>query len=188
MEELLLRFHHIGLQIFESLNYQNITKCREVNKLWKKFIDKEDILRFQLFMHLVKTWQKELFESFWTIRNCNKICFGDILGHSKSDLKEKLKYLQKNKHVVKKKLEKYTITCQNIEKAVKSAKKYSDPCYKFQSFKEQKVKRVLQNLELSSDSEKYKIMSNWNQDFNTKEMDIGIFYNIRISSIIEEMS
>ena len=53
MEELLLRFHHIGLQIFESLNYQNITKCREVNKLWKKFIDKEDILRFQLFMHLV---------------------------------------------------------------------------------------------------------------------------------------
>ena len=188
MEELLLRFHHLGQQIFESLNYQNITKCREVNKLWKKFIDKEAILRFQLFMHLVKTWQTELFESFWTIRNCNKMCFGDILGHSKSDLKEKMKYLQKNKYLVKKKLEKYTITCQNIEKAVKSAKKYSDPSYQFQSFKEQKVKRVLQNLELSSHSEKHKIMSNWSEDFNTKEMDIGIFYNIRISSIIEEMS
>lgn len=187
MEELLLRFHHLGQQIFESLNYQNITKCREVNKLWKKFIDKEDILRLQLVIHLVKTWQNELFESFWTIRDCNKICFGDILGHSKSDLKEKLKYLQKHKSLVKKKLDKYKITCENIEKAVKSAKKYSNPTYQFQSFKEQKVKRVLQNLELSSHSEKYKIMSNWSEDFNTKEMDIGIFYNMKINLIVEEI-
>ena len=41
MEELLLRFPHIGIKIFEELDNQNVTLCRTVTTSWKSFIDGE---------------------------------------------------------------------------------------------------------------------------------------------------
>ena len=43
MEEVLLRFDHIGKQIFARLENKDLAKCRETEKSWKKFIDQEDL-------------------------------------------------------------------------------------------------------------------------------------------------
>ena len=48
MEEVLLRFGHIGEQIFEQLNSQTFTNCRLVSKSWKTFVDNERISSFQM--------------------------------------------------------------------------------------------------------------------------------------------
>ena len=39
MEEVLLRFHLIGRQIFETLDNESFSKCRIVNRSWKTFVD-----------------------------------------------------------------------------------------------------------------------------------------------------
>ena len=41
MEEVLMRFSHLGQDIFDSLNNENLIKCRKINKSWKIFIDNE---------------------------------------------------------------------------------------------------------------------------------------------------
>ena len=38
MEEIFLRFPHIGEQIFEGIDDRTITKCREVTKSWNTFL------------------------------------------------------------------------------------------------------------------------------------------------------
>ena len=47
MEETLIKFHgilpHIGEHIFEELDNQSLTKCREVCKSWKEIIDHKNI-------------------------------------------------------------------------------------------------------------------------------------------------
>ena len=43
MEELLLRFEHIGKQIFASLDNGNLAKCRETGRSWQNFIDNEKL-------------------------------------------------------------------------------------------------------------------------------------------------
>ena len=43
MDEIFLRFPHIGSQIFNELDDKELTKCRTVNKIWCKFIDDENI-------------------------------------------------------------------------------------------------------------------------------------------------
>ena len=45
MEEVFLRFPHIGIQFFEKLDDSNLAKCREVSKSWKNFIDSEELPR-----------------------------------------------------------------------------------------------------------------------------------------------
>ena len=42
MEYLIERFPHIAEQIFEQLDNESLTKCREVNKVWKNFIDERN--------------------------------------------------------------------------------------------------------------------------------------------------
>ena len=42
MEYLIERFPHIAEQIFEQLDNKNLSKCREVNKVWKNFIDERN--------------------------------------------------------------------------------------------------------------------------------------------------
>ena len=42
MEYLTERFPHIAEQIFEQLDNKSLTKCREVNKVWKNFIDERN--------------------------------------------------------------------------------------------------------------------------------------------------
>ena len=39
MEEVLLRFHLIGTQIFEMLDNGSLAKCRIVNRSWNTFVN-----------------------------------------------------------------------------------------------------------------------------------------------------
>ena len=48
MEDVLLRFGHIGLEIFLSLDIQSLTKCQEASRSWKTFIDNEKIAPFKI--------------------------------------------------------------------------------------------------------------------------------------------
>ena len=52
MEEVILRFHQIGKKIFEELDNQSLTKCREVNKSWRGFIDGEKTVPFRIIKSL----------------------------------------------------------------------------------------------------------------------------------------
>ena len=52
MEEVLLRFHQIGKKIFEELDNQSLTKCREVNESWRGFIDGEKTVPFRIIKSL----------------------------------------------------------------------------------------------------------------------------------------
>ena len=52
MEEVLLRFPHIGKKIFEELDNERLMKCREVNESWRGFIDGEKIVPFRIIKSL----------------------------------------------------------------------------------------------------------------------------------------
>ena len=43
MEDMLWKFPHIGQQIFNELNDNDLTKSREISQSWRKFIDEEKI-------------------------------------------------------------------------------------------------------------------------------------------------
>ena len=43
MKDLFLRFPHIGNYILEKLDKRSLYKCREVCKIWKQFIDREEL-------------------------------------------------------------------------------------------------------------------------------------------------
>jgi len=42
MRDLILRFPHVAEQIFQQLDNEGLAKSREVEKLWKKFIDERN--------------------------------------------------------------------------------------------------------------------------------------------------
>ena len=48
MEKVLLRFGHIGIQIFEQLDNVTTTNCRIVTKSWQTFMDNERVSSFQM--------------------------------------------------------------------------------------------------------------------------------------------
>ena len=55
MDEVLLRFPLIGLEIFQQLDDKNLTRCREISKTWCKFIDNHGIiLRRKIKKYLCK--------------------------------------------------------------------------------------------------------------------------------------
>ena len=43
MEEVLLRFPHLGLQIFKTLDNSSLAKCRKVARSWSSFINYEEL-------------------------------------------------------------------------------------------------------------------------------------------------
>ena len=47
MEEVLLRFGHLGKQMFNNLDIQSLKNCREVSQSWEDFIHHEKILSYQ---------------------------------------------------------------------------------------------------------------------------------------------
>ena len=47
MEEVLLRFGHLGKQIFNNLDIQSLKNCNEVTRSWEEFIHLEKISSFQ---------------------------------------------------------------------------------------------------------------------------------------------
>ena len=42
MEEVILRFPHLGEQIFESLSNEDLIKCKEVGRSWLRFIEQRN--------------------------------------------------------------------------------------------------------------------------------------------------
>ena len=42
MRDIILRFPHLAEQIFQQLNNEDLVRCREVEKLWKEFIDERN--------------------------------------------------------------------------------------------------------------------------------------------------
>ena len=64
MEEVLLRFCHIGKKIFEELENGSLTKCREVNEPWRGFIDVEKIVPFRIIKSLTNVPDAYLKKNF----------------------------------------------------------------------------------------------------------------------------
>ena len=46
MDEVFLRFGHIGDQIFEELNSQTLSKCQLVGRSWNLFLDQGKVKPF----------------------------------------------------------------------------------------------------------------------------------------------
>ena len=44
MEEVIFRFPHITEKIFALIDNLSLTRCREVNRTWKMFLDKQKFL------------------------------------------------------------------------------------------------------------------------------------------------
>ena len=67
MENVLLRFPHIGCQIFEQLNNPLLTNCREVSNSWKTFIDNVKLPWIKIIVHYIKplksSWRRFLQKS-----------------------------------------------------------------------------------------------------------------------------
>ena len=63
MEDVLLRFGHIGLEIFLSLDVQSLTKCQEASKSWKTFIDNEKIAPFKIIKEKTKIPTKNVWKA-----------------------------------------------------------------------------------------------------------------------------
>jgi hypothetical protein len=64
MEEVLLRFPHIGKKIFEELDNGSLMKCREVNESWRGFIDGEKTLPFRIIKSLTNVPDSYLKKNF----------------------------------------------------------------------------------------------------------------------------
>ena len=43
MEEVLLRFSHLGEYVFDQLDNKSFARCRIVSKSWKSFVDDEQL-------------------------------------------------------------------------------------------------------------------------------------------------
>ena len=61
MEQIILRFPHLAQQIFQILNNQGLSKCREGDRLWRTFIDKRNypwirIVNIPTILQLGKTY------------------------------------------------------------------------------------------------------------------------------------
>ena len=67
MEVVLLRFPHIGSQIFDQLDNPFLTKCREVSDSWNSFIDNEKLPWIRMIIQHIKPlaspWKKFLQKS-----------------------------------------------------------------------------------------------------------------------------
>ena len=60
MEEVFLRFQHIGEQIFDHLDNVNLTKCMEVNYTWKEFINNQKSSWIRIIEKYVTSLKTEL--------------------------------------------------------------------------------------------------------------------------------
>ena len=63
MEEVLLRFPHIGEKIFESLDEKSLESCRKVCKPWKNFI--EDPNQKFKWIRIIKNCEKKITLKNW---------------------------------------------------------------------------------------------------------------------------
>ena len=63
MEDMLLKFPHVGQQIFKKLSNKNLTKSKEVARTWEHFITNEKFYKQKVHY---ETKQKEKNEEGWT--------------------------------------------------------------------------------------------------------------------------
>ena len=60
MDEVLLRFGHIGDQIFDELNSQTLSKCQMVGRSWNLFLDQGKVRPFRMIKTYIKIDKKYL--------------------------------------------------------------------------------------------------------------------------------
>ena len=59
MEEVLVRFSHIGEQIFSSLDEKSLQRCKKASRTWKNYI--EDPNQKELCIRYIKKLEKNVF-------------------------------------------------------------------------------------------------------------------------------
>ena len=59
MEEVILRFPHLGLQIFQELDVGSLLNCKQVGRSWKNFIETEKTLndKFVIMLLVYYHWK-----------------------------------------------------------------------------------------------------------------------------------
>ena len=57
MEEVILRFPHLGVQIFAQLEYPSLARCRETTETWQDFINNEKFYKKRI-QKLMEDWQE----------------------------------------------------------------------------------------------------------------------------------
>jgi ankyrin repeat protein len=82
MDEVLLRFPHLGKQIFEELHNQFLTDCRIVDKLWKNFIHENKIVLYKIVKKYTNCKESSL-KKF-----CSKANVETIANQSMKDYEE----------------------------------------------------------------------------------------------------
>ena len=58
MEEIALRFPHLNGEIFNSLDDQNVAKCRDVSRFWCIHLDKQKFLQIRIIQATVGQFHK----------------------------------------------------------------------------------------------------------------------------------
>ena len=59
-----MRFHQLGKKIFEELDNQSLTKCKEINESWRGFIDGEKTVPFRIIKSLTNVPESYLDKKF----------------------------------------------------------------------------------------------------------------------------
>ena len=54
MEEILLRFAHLGIQIFVGLDCQSVANAKQVSRSWNEFIKEETLVEFTAMKQMTK--------------------------------------------------------------------------------------------------------------------------------------
>mgnify|MGYP001322839482 CR=1 FL=1 len=77
MDEVILRFPHLGVQIFQELNIGSLLNCKQVSRSWKNFIETEKPLNDKfVIMRLVYGYWKDLPTCLdWVKNNLNFIMY-----------------------------------------------------------------------------------------------------------------
>ena len=54
MDEILLRFAHLGIQIFVGLDCQSVANAKQVSRSWNEFIEEETLVEFTAMKQMTK--------------------------------------------------------------------------------------------------------------------------------------
>ena len=74
-EELHIRFPHLSVAIFDQLDDQSLSKCREVCKSWLEFLDQEKFIRtriIRIIKNAIECYKPEILE-LATVENLSKL-------------------------------------------------------------------------------------------------------------------
>ena len=77
MEQVILRFPHLAEKIFAQLDNLSLTRCREVSKTWKSFLDQQKFLHIRCIQSYIENEKKDdigdLWKKFFNISNTEMI-------------------------------------------------------------------------------------------------------------------